>query len=86
EYLRKGMPTAWLIARLSDTALAGGARALGAVAKCLSSIGISIPETVSVFVRPNVHILGDTFYSSAPLRFGDYVAKLQYVPLSPSVV
>ncbi|EUA68494.1 hypothetical protein I541_5581 [Mycobacteroides abscessus] len=63
------MPTAWLIARLSDTALAGGARVLGAIAKCLSRIGISIPKRWTVFVRPNVHILGDTFYSSAPLRF-----------------
>jgi hypothetical protein len=41
--------------------------------------------TLAVFTPPNTQILGDIFYSSAPLRYGDYVAKLSVVPLSNSV-
>jgi hypothetical protein len=37
------------------------------------------------FTRPNNHILGETIYSSAPLRYGDYVAKFCVAPLSASL-
>ena len=32
------------------------------------------------------HILGDTFYSQAPLRHGDYIAKLCVSPISPNLL
>ncbi|WP_265501633.1 catalase family protein [Paracoccus beibuensis] len=32
---------------------------------------------------PNVHPLGETYYTQTPYRFGDHVAKLQLVPVSP---
>ncbi len=32
------------------------------------------------------HILGDTFYSQAPLRHGDYMAKLCVSPISPNLL
>ena len=32
------------------------------------------------------HILGDTFYSQAPLRHGDYIAKLCISPISPNLL
>lgn len=35
--------------------------------------------------EPPVHILGETFFSQLPLRFGDYVARLQMVPVSPAL-
>nr|WP_246513059.1 catalase family protein [Azospirillum picis] len=35
--------------------------------------------------HPETHILGETFYSQAPLRYGDYVAKLSAVPVSPEL-
>lgn len=31
---------------------------------------------------PNTHPLGETFYSQTPYRYGDYVAKVQLVPVS----
>jgi len=34
---------------------------------------------------PNTHILGETFYSMAALRYGTYIAKLGVAPLSPTV-
>ena len=35
--------------------------------------------------QPNTHILGETFWTQAPLRYGDYVAKLSVAPLSPAL-
>jgi hypothetical protein len=35
--------------------------------------------------HPNTHILGETFFSQAPLRYGDYIAKLSVAPATPSL-
>lgn len=58
---------------------------LAASGQVLSLVGLSLPMTLAVFTPPNTQILGDVFYSSAPLRYGDYVAKLCVAPLSNSV-
>jgi hypothetical protein len=34
---------------------------------------------------PLTHILGNSFYTTAPVRFGDYVAKLNVEPVSDSL-
>jgi hypothetical protein len=81
DYLVKGMPTATLLARLPDGVLAVGSDILAG----LKRIGVPIPANVAVFVAENRPILGETFYSSAPIRYGDFVAKLRYAPLSDEV-
>jgi hypothetical protein len=35
--------------------------------------------------HPQTHILGDTFYSQAPLRFDDFIAKIAFAPKSPEL-
>ena len=86
EYLLKGMPTAVLLARVSDPVLGFGERLLAAVdARILTKVGRPLPDTLRVFIRENTHILGDTFYTSAPLRYGKYVAKMLYAPSSAEV-
>jgi hypothetical protein len=35
--------------------------------------------------QPETHILGETFYSQAPLRFGDFIAKIKVTPISPEL-
>jgi hypothetical protein len=52
--------------------------------KALHLFGIENP-TVDTLGAPNHHILGETFYSMAALRHGDYVAKLCAAPLSANV-
>ena len=84
-YCVKGMPFAWLLARLPDRALKVITDALAGAGRMLGLVGLSLPMTLAVFTPPNTQILGDLFYSSAPLRYGDYVAKLSVVPLSNSV-
>lgn len=81
EYYTKGMPLAWLLARVPDFIL-GRFIDLAVLA---DRLGLPLPTTVGLFVTPNRPILGETFYSSAPLRYGDYVAKIAVVPSSDSV-
>ncbi|MFX0578270.1 catalase family protein [Nocardia nepalensis] len=84
-YYTRGMPTAWVLARLPDPVLRTGSTVVSAVDHMLRRIGRRVPPNLGVFVRPNTHILGETFYSSAPLRYGDYIAKILYTPVSPEV-
>ena len=86
EYSTKGMMTAWALARVSDPVLALAEKGLAFVDdRLLTKIGHPLPETLKVFIKENTHILGDTFYTSAPLRYGRYVAKMLYAPSSPEV-
>ena len=84
-YEQKGMPMAWLLARLPDMVLKPATQLIAGTQRVVSPVGLSLPAALTVFVPPNTHILGDTFYSSAPLRYGEYVAKICYAPLSDSV-
>lgn len=42
-------------------------------------------EVLGFFGYPEIHILGDTFFSQAAIRYGDYVAKVRVAPLSDGV-
>lgn len=35
--------------------------------------------------HPRTNILGETFFSQAPLRYGDYIAKVSLAPVSPEL-
>ena len=52
--------------------------------KALHALGIESPAIDTVGM-PNNHILGETFFSMAAVRYGDYVAKLCAAPLSENV-
>jgi hypothetical protein len=80
-YAHMGMLLAWILAWLPDTGLG----VISGLASAVAKVGLPLPATLALFTRPNTHILGETFYSSAPLRYGDYVAKIAYTPLSDSV-
>ena len=84
-YYTRGMPLAWALARLSDPALGLICDLLAGASRLMRPMGLSFPSAFESFIEDNTHILGQTFYSSAPLRYGDYVAKVEYVPLSKSV-
>lgn len=84
-YLRVGMPLAWVLARLSDPALSAVGALLTGARSVLAQVGVSLPNAAEIFIEPNTHILGQNFYSSAPIRWGDHVAKFEIVPLSESV-
>ena len=60
-------------------------RALGFVSRILvklKSAGEPIPMLANALADPGANIVGETFYSEAALRFGDYVARLAAAPVS----
>ncbi|AKJ31206.1 catalase family protein [Caldimonas brevitalea] len=62
-------------------AVAALARGAGKVADLLH---VDHP-TLEAVGSPDLHPLGDTYYSMAALRYGDYVAKVSAAPLSENV-
>lgn len=84
-YLVRGMPLAWLLARLPDRVMMVVQWVLARVKPVVHRFGGKLPVALELFVEPNIPILGNTFFSSAPIRYGDYVAKFCLAPLSPSV-
>jgi hypothetical protein len=66
------------LAEIITTLMRAGSAALRAVGiKWIGGVGgQALPET---------HILGNSFYTTAALRFGDYIAKLNATPVSESL-
>jgi hypothetical protein len=52
----------------------------------LESIGSQSGLLKSLGGHPEDHILGETFFSQAPIRYGDYIAKVAIAPVSPELV
>lgn len=60
-------------------AVSATARAANAA---LNKVGLNAPN-LDQFGHPPIHPLGEPYYSQAPLRFGEYVAKLAAIPAGP---
>jgi hypothetical protein len=52
----------------------------------LEAVGGESGTLKSLGGHPETHILGETFYTQAPLRYGDYIAKLSLAPVSAELV
>ncbi len=77
-----------LLAKTTDKA-AGLKKAWSAVLRGLESLveafGGESGTLKALGGHPRTHILGETFYSQAPLRYGDYIAKVSLAPVSPEL-
>ena len=51
----------------------------------LEAVGGHSATLLSLGGQPRTHILGETFYTQVPVRYGDHVAKLQVRPASPEL-
>ena len=85
EYRRRGMRLAWLLARSPDCLLRLAGGGLARARRVLPLADRLLPPILKLISEPNTHILGETFHTGAPLRYGDYVAKISVAPLSASV-
>jgi len=85
DYYKKGMPAAWVLARLPDGLLWVVTEVMAAARWLLSIFDVPFPPALALFTGPNNNILGETYHSAAPLRYGEYVAKINLVPFSKSV-
>ena len=77
-----------LLAKTTDKA-EGGKKALSAVLQtlnsALSTVGIESPKIQQMGGAPQVHPLGETYWSQTPYRYGDHIAKWQLAPVSPEL-
>lgn len=48
-------------------------------------VGLELYPTALGITQPETHILGETYYTAAALRYGDYIAKINVVPVSESL-
>ncbi|RZI59573.1 MAG: catalase [Rubrivivax sp.] len=55
---------------------------LQAVEKVVEAFGGKSSTLVSLGGHAETHVLGESYFSQAPLRFGDFIAKLSVVPIS----
>jgi len=70
---------------LPDIFLIGAEAAASTFETVLTRFGLDAPVSVTAVADAGNNILGETFWSMAALRFGDYIAKLSAAPLSESV-
>ena len=81
----KSMGFASALAQTPDAALKVNNVVLRAVARVAGPLGVELPAPVALFGRPNNYLLGETYHSASPLRYGKYVAKISVWPLSDLV-
>ncbi|MGK2882866.1 MAG: catalase family protein [Mycobacterium sp.] len=84
-YLGRGMFLAFLLSRLPDPVMNVATGLLGKVQPMLRKVGLNLPHALLLFAEPVTHILGQTFFSGAPIRYGEYIAKFYLEPVSPEV-
>ena len=60
-------------------------KALRGVNTALKAVGVDSPTVTSLGGQLLTHPLGESFYSQAPQRHGDYVAKVMVAPVSPNL-
>lgn len=73
------------LAQTPDFALKLNNTVLRGIGALLRPLRIKLPPKVALFARENEHLLGQTYHSASPLRYGKYVAKISVWPLSSSV-
>jgi hypothetical protein len=85
---RKFLGSLKLLAKTTDKA-AGLKKVLSATLRGLEtlveSVGSESGLLKSLGGHPEDHILGETFFSQAPIRYGDYIAKVSLAPISPEL-
>lgn len=84
---RKFLQNLKLLAKTTDK-VEGLKKAVSAVfrtaEKGLEALGGESALLEQLGGHPHTHPLGERFFSQAPIRYGDYIAKLGIVPLSPN--
>ncbi len=84
EFLQAFKPNAEVAPKLSDSvkgAVSAVARGTNAV---LNAVGAN-SEKLAFYGHPVVHPASEEYFSQTPYRYGDYVAKLGFFPVSPGL-
>jgi hypothetical protein len=60
--------------------------ALQPIEKALEDAGHPSPTLATLGGQPETNVLGETYYSQVPLRYGDYIAKVSAAPVSEGLM
>lgn len=60
-------------------------KVLQVVNGALGAVGLDSPRLGGLGGAPQVHPLGESYFSVTPFRYGDYIAKFRLRPLSPAL-
>jgi hypothetical protein len=87
---KKFLATLKLLAKTTDRAQ-GLKKVISGALRGVEDMIVAISGTPNATVatlggQPETHILGETFYSQVPMRFGNYIAKMAVAPVSPDLV
>lgn len=58
---------------------------LRGVNTALKAVGVESPAVNSLGGAPNVEPLGETYYSTVPFRYGEFIAKFSLRPVAPAM-
>src|SRR5712675_1923535 len=86
---KKFLPVISFVAKTTDK-VQGLKKVLSALMRQVQRVIVVVtghPNTTVATLggQPETHILGETFYSQAALRFGDFIAKISVAPKSPEL-
>jgi hypothetical protein len=86
---KKFLPVITLFSKTTNRAQ-GLKKVLSAVMRQVQRAILAVTGQPNVTVatlggQPETHILGETFYSQAAVRFGDFIAKISVAPISPEL-
>jgi hypothetical protein len=86
---KKFLPVITLLSRTTDR-VQRVKKVLSALMRQLQRAIVAVTGRPNVTVatlggQPETHILGETFYNQAPVRFGDFIAKISVAPISPEL-
>ena len=84
-YLREQLLQEKVVVNAPEEAQQLLTKVLRTVNTLTEKVGLELYPTALGVTKPETHILGETYYSAAALRYGDYIAKLNAVPVSPSL-
>jgi hypothetical protein len=87
---KKFLPVITLLARTTNK-VQGLKKVLSAVMRQVQRVTVALTGRPNVTVatlggQPETHILGEIFYNQAPVRFGDFVAKISVAPISRELI
>lgn len=82
----KSMRFASILAKTPDFAMKVTSALLHGASRVPGPVRTPVPAVLTLFSRPNTHVLGETYYTAAPIRFGKYITQISTAPLSDSVM
>ena len=84
EFLQAFKPNAEIAPKLSDSVKGGVSTVARATNAVLHAVGAN-SEKLAFYGHPIVHPASEEYYSQTPFRYGEYVAKLGFFPVSPGL-